>query len=140
MSTNPFPELKSLLETALNEFEKRAGSNLVQHQIVDKLVNCESADSVIDVLQEQAQAFRNFRGDDGKLMTWLKRTVNVLYTLSTSGVLGEGIGLVCVYCYTGMHRVICYFFSLSHQQKQSSPDSLYFLAYVSFLISSRGFL
>ena len=99
MSTNPSPELKSLFETALNEFEKRAGSNLVQHQIIDRLVNCESADSVIDVLQEQAQAFRNFRGDDGKLMTWLKRTVNALFTLSTSGVLGEGIGLVCVYSF-----------------------------------------
>ena len=99
MSIDPSPELKSLFETALNEFEKRAGSNLVQHQIIDRLVNCESADSVIDVLQEQAQAFRNFRGDDGKLMTWLKRTVNALYTLSTSGVLGEGIGLVCVYSF-----------------------------------------
>ena len=99
MSIDPSPELKSLFETALNEFEKRAGSNLVQHQIIDRLMNCESADSVIDVLQEQAQAFRNFRGDDGKLMTWLKRTVNALFTLSTSGVLGEGIGLVCVYSF-----------------------------------------
>jgi hypothetical protein len=99
MSINPSPELKSLFEASLNEFEKRAGTNLVQHQIIDKLVNCESADSVIDLLQEQAQAFRNFRGDDGRLMTWLKRTVNVLYTLSTSGVLGGVIGLVCVYSF-----------------------------------------
>ena len=99
MSTNHSPELKSLFETALNEFEKRAGSNLVQHQVIDRLMNYESADSVIDVLQEQAQAFRNFRGDDGKLMTRLKRTVNALCTLSTSGVLGEGIGLVCVYSF-----------------------------------------
>ena len=60
MSTNPCPELKSLFETALSEFERRAGTNLVQLQIIDKLVNCESADSVIDVLQEQAQAFRDF--------------------------------------------------------------------------------
>ena len=97
MSTNPPPELKSLFEAALNEFEKRAGTNLVQHPILDKLVNCESADSVIDVLQEQAQAFRNFRGDDGKVIMWLKRTVNVVYTLSTSGVLGGAISLVCVH-------------------------------------------
>ena len=96
MSIDPSPELKSLFETALNEFEKRAGTNLAQHQIIDKLVNCASADSVVDVLQEQAQDFRNFRGGDGKLMTWLKRTVGVLYTLSTSGVLGGGIGLVRV--------------------------------------------
>ena len=97
MSINSSPELKSLFETAWNEFEKKAGTNLVLHQIIDRLLNCESADSVIDILQEQAQAFRNFRGDDGRLMTWLKRTVNVLYSLSMSGLLGEGIGLVCVF-------------------------------------------
>lgn len=96
MSIDPSPQLKSLLEDALNEFENRAGTNLIQHQIVDRLKNCESPDSVIDVLRGQAQAFRNFRGDDGKLMIWIKRTVDVLHTLSTSGVLGEGIGLVCV--------------------------------------------
>ena len=96
MSIDPPQELKSLFETALNEFEKRAGTNLIQHQIIDELKNCESADSVINVLQNQAQAFRNFRGDDG-LMAWLKRTVNVLYTLSTSSVLGGAIGLVCVH-------------------------------------------
>jgi len=94
MSTNPSPELKSLFEAALDQFEKRSGINLLQHQIIDKLVNCQTADSVVDVLQEEAQAFRNFRGDDGKLMTWLKRTVNVLHILSTSSILGEGIGLV----------------------------------------------
>jgi hypothetical protein len=97
MSTNPPPELTLLFEAALNEFEKRAGSNLVQHQVIQKLQSCESADSVIDVLQDQAQAFRNFRGDDGRLMKWFKRTVNVLYTLSTSDVLSEGISLVCDY-------------------------------------------
>ncbi|KAF8461648.1 hypothetical protein DFH94DRAFT_848349 [Russula ochroleuca] len=93
MSINSPPELKSLFETALNEFEKRAGTNLAQHQVISKLVNCESADSVIDVIQEQAQAFRNFRGDGGKLTTWLKRTVNVLYNLSVSEMLCEGASL-----------------------------------------------
>ena len=135
MSTNPSPELKSLFEAALNEFEKRAGTSLVQHQIIDKLVNCESADSVIDLLQEQAQAFRNFRGDDGKLMTWLKRTVNVLYTLSTSDVLCEGISLVCVFSFLWHASRNTFSFSLFHRQRQSSLDSLYFLAYVSYLCS-----
>jgi hypothetical protein len=135
MSTNPSPELKSLFEAALNEFEKRAGTNLVQHQTLDKLVNCESADSVIDVLQEQARAFRNFRGDNVKLMTWLKRTVNVLYTLSTSGVLGEGIGLVWVYSFFGHAPRNTFSFSLFHRQRRSLLDSLFCLAYVSYLCS-----
>ncbi len=99
MSINPTPELKSLFEDALNEFENRTGSNLIQHQIIDQLKDCESADSVFDVLQQQAHEFRNFRGDDGRVMTWLKRTVDVLYTLSTSSVLSEGIGLVCTFSY-----------------------------------------
>ena len=98
MSVNPPLELKSLFETALNEFEKRAGTNLTLHSIIDKLKNCESADSVINVLQEQAHSFRNFRGDDGKVMMWLKRTVGVVYALSTGGVLGAAICLVCVHC------------------------------------------
>jgi hypothetical protein len=97
MSTNPSPELKSLFETALNDFEKRTGTNLVQHEIIDKLVNCESADSIMDVVQQQAQAFRKFRGDGGKLLMWLNRTAKVLYTLSTSDVVKEGVSLVCVY-------------------------------------------
>jgi hypothetical protein len=105
MSINSPPELKSLFETALNEFEKRAGTNLAQHQVISKLVNCESADSVIDVIQEQAQAFRNFRGDGGKLTTWLKRTVNVLYNLSVSEMLCEGASLVCVYSF--LRHALC---------------------------------
>ena len=138
MSTNPSPELKSLFEAALNEFEKRAGTNLIQHQIIDKLVNCGSADSVIDVLQEQAQAFRNFRGDDGKLMTWLKRTVNVLYTLSTSDVLREDISLVRVFSLLWHASRDTFSFSLFHRQRQSSLDSPYFLAYVSYLCSRKA--
>ncbi len=38
MSVNPSPELKSLFEVALDEFEKRAGTNLLQHQIIDSNV------------------------------------------------------------------------------------------------------
>ena len=103
MSVNPSLELKSLFEAALNEFEKRAGTNLLRHQIIDSLTNCESVESVIAVLQDQAQAFRTWRGDDGKLMTWLKRTVQVLHPLSTSGVLVESIGLVRIYSSSHWH-------------------------------------
>jgi len=97
MSTHPTPSLRSLFEAALNEFEKRAGTNLVQHQIIDELGDCESADSVINVLREQAQAFHELQREDSRIMTWLKRTVHVLHTLSIPGVLGEAIGLVCVF-------------------------------------------
>ncbi len=133
MSVNPSPELKSLFEVALDEFEKRAGTNLLQHQIFDRLVNCQSADSVIDVLQDQAQATRNIRGDDGRLMTWLKRTVNVLHAISTSSLLREGIGMVRPITFHQYTPSNIFLFSISRQQKQFSPGLVYFLAYVSYL-------
>ena len=54
-----------------------------EEMLLDILVNSQSADSAIDVLQQEARAFRYFRGGDGKSMIWLDRTVDVLYILST---------------------------------------------------------
>jgi hypothetical protein len=92
-SVNPCPELESLFETALNQYKNQAGVNLLEHQLALRLTSCDDADSAIAVLQEQAESFRKFRGDNGKVMMWLKRTVHVLYGLS-NGVLGAVVGLV----------------------------------------------
>ena len=94
MSSTHLPDIRSLFEVALNEYEKRAGTNLIDNELSSKLKNCHSADSVIEVLQDQAKEFRNYRGDGGRMMSRFKQVVNVLYTLSTSAVLVEGIGLV----------------------------------------------
>jgi hypothetical protein len=93
MSVNPYPELQSLFETALNQYKNQAGVNLLEHQLALRLTSCDDADSAVALLQEQAKAFRKFRADNGKVMMWLKRTVHVLYGLSM-GVLGGGIGFV----------------------------------------------
>jgi hypothetical protein len=54
---------------------------------------CNSVESITAIFQEQSRAFREFRGDDGKLMKPLHSAVHVLHTLSASTVLGESIGL-----------------------------------------------
>jgi hypothetical protein len=92
MSINPCPELQSLFETALNQYKNQAGVNLLEHQLALRLTSCDDIDSAITILQEQAEAFRTFRDDNGKVMIWLKRTVHVLYDLS-NGVLGHGAGI-----------------------------------------------
>ena len=95
MSADPSPELKSLFQAALDEFEKKSGSDLIQHQTFNQLITCESVASVIDVLQEQTKAFQNSRGDDrGTLIECIKRTVDILRTLSTSDVPVDGVTLV----------------------------------------------
>ncbi|KAH9957511.1 hypothetical protein BC827DRAFT_1385527, partial [Russula dissimulans] len=94
MSVNPSPELISLFQAALDEFEKKSGINLIQHQVFTKLMTCQSVVSVIDVLHEQTTAFQSSRGDDhGKLMKWIKRIVDILHTLSTNSILVGGVGL-----------------------------------------------
>jgi hypothetical protein len=83
-----------LFEAALEDYKKQTGTTLVGHPLCKKLITCNSVESITAVLQEQAHAFKKFRGDDGKVMKSLKCAVHVLHSLSTSGVLGEAISLV----------------------------------------------
>ena len=96
MSSEPSSEsnLRYLFETALTEYKRHAGTDILGHRLIVELQSCDSADAINAILQEQAQSFRGFRGDDGKLIRWLKRTVHVLYTLSTSSALGSAASLV----------------------------------------------
>ena len=103
MSVHPSPELGSLFEAALNEFETRAGTNLVQHQVFNRLLSCQSIQSVLDILQEQTKALRPSLGDDSTLMKSIKRTIHVLHSLSTNQILVSGVSLVCgFHCSAGI--------------------------------------
>jgi hypothetical protein len=83
-----------LLGKALVDYEKQTGTKLADHPLAQQIETCDSVDSITLVLQEQAQTFCEFRGDDGKITKSLKSVVHVLHALSTSTALGEGIGLV----------------------------------------------
>ena len=83
-----------LFESALQDYQEQTGTTLASHPLAEKLQDCDSAESVTAVLQEQARAFTEFRGRDGKIMKSLTTVVSVLYTLSASTALGEAIGLV----------------------------------------------
>jgi len=71
----------------------QAGTKLVDHPFYIQLNTCKTTNSITKIFLDQAQAFRQFRGDDGKVMKCLKGTVNVLCRFST-GVFSEVIGLV----------------------------------------------
>src|SRR6266851_7196133 len=81
-------------ESALQDYQNQTGTTLVNHPLAEKLQYCDSVDSVTAVLQDQAQAFTEFRGGDGRIMKSLKTVVLVLDSLSSSTALGEAIGLV----------------------------------------------
>jgi hypothetical protein len=90
----PSESFRFLFEIALQRYEEKTGTKLVEHPIAKQLEKCDSVDSITTFLREQARFFGKFKGDDGKVMKSLKYSVNVLYTLSTNAALGEGIGLV----------------------------------------------
>jgi hypothetical protein len=86
---------QEIFAAALQDYASQTGTRLDEHPFATQFEACGSVESISSVLQEHARAFREFRGEDKKIMKSLKSTVHILYTLSTSAVLGEGIGLVC---------------------------------------------
>ena len=92
--TSGYSRFKPLFEAALMEYEAQTRTKLVDHPFYVKLNTCNSVQSITTTVLDQAQAFRRFRGDDGKVMKCLKGAIHALHTLSTSGVLGGGISLV----------------------------------------------
>jgi hypothetical protein len=88
------PHFQSLFEKALEDYRKQTGTKLIEHPLYGKLMTCDTVESITAVLQEQAQAFRKYRGDDGKIMKSLNGAVHILHSFSGNTLLGEAIGLV----------------------------------------------
>jgi len=101
-SSSPFQSLsssssfQSLFNAALQDYAKRTGRKLDDDPLAKQFEKCDTADAIFSVLQEQARRFHEFRGKDGKIVRSLKSAINVLYALSVSAALGEGIGVVCL--------------------------------------------
>jgi hypothetical protein len=80
----------------LQDYQNQTGTILANHPLAEKLQYCDSVKSITATLQEKAQEFSRFQGDDGKFIKSLKSVVSVLYMLSASTALGEAIRLVCL--------------------------------------------
>ena len=85
----------ALFESALPSYEKEAGVNLAEHPLALQLQSCHSAESIIAVLQGQAQAFSRFQGSD-RVMKTIKSTISILTRLSATAPLDVDIDLVCL--------------------------------------------
>ena len=85
----------AVFDSALRSYEKEAGVKLVDHPLTLQLQSCHSAESIIAVLQDQAQAFGGFQGSDRVVKT-IRSTVSILTRLSTTVSLAVDINLVCL--------------------------------------------
>ena len=78
MSDHSSSTLESLFQAALQGYEDQTGEKLINHPLAQKLEQCNSVESIIAVLQEQAQAFDEFRRVERKVMEPLKCIVHIL--------------------------------------------------------------
>jgi hypothetical protein len=83
---------QALFNTALQDYEDKTGSSLVDHPFAKQFQECDSVESITTILEEQARIFREFR-DHGKLVNSLKRLVDVLCSPFVTTVLEKGIDL-----------------------------------------------
>ena len=74
----------AIFNAALTEYTNRTGNDLRNHPLASKIDSCHSPESILDIFQEQAQAFDKFRKGDAELFKWLRPVVDVLHAISTN--------------------------------------------------------
>jgi hypothetical protein len=127
-----------LFDAALQDYRDKTGNALIDHPIAKQLETCESVDSITTVLQEQAQSFREFTENSGRLMKAINSSVDILCTPSISSALNDAIGLVVRRKHLSVYLVPDDFYSHSRLQRRYSLASASYSPYVSLpLICSR---
>ena len=81
-----------MLDAALIKYKNKTGEDLQAIWLASELQSCESVNSVLDILRDQANTLD--RSGDRKLMTWIDPLVHVLSTFSDT--LGDSVSLVCI--------------------------------------------
>ncbi len=92
--TSSSSTFQALFNAALQDYEDKTEISLIDHPLAKQLETCNSVHSIIAILQDQARSFREFRGNDGRLMKSLKSLVDVLCSPSIGSTLNPAIGLV----------------------------------------------
>ena len=83
-TTSTFSNFEAIFNAALTEYTERTGKDLCNHPLASKIDGCHNPESILDVFQEQAQAFDKFKKGDTKLFKWLRPVVHVLHAISTN--------------------------------------------------------
>ena len=78
-----------IFDNALEAYKQKTGNDLPSDPLLRRLESCNSPDTVLDVLREQIPAFYQ---SASRLTRWVKPTINVLYTFSST--IGGAVSLV----------------------------------------------
>ena len=122
---------QAIFESALQAYEKRTGLSLAQHPLAIKLQTCHTVEAITGLLQDQAQAFRDFQGID-KIMKSLETTVSILSQLSSAASLADTFGLVRQKALMACLTSLKFIYRHSHLPRRFRLVSLSYLTYVPF--------
>ena len=88
-TTIPSSNFKVIFDVALANYREHTGVDLSQYPLAEKLQNCQSPDAILEILQEKAKEFEEFRNGNHKLINCLRPVVQVLHVFS--GVLDNHV-------------------------------------------------
>ncbi len=83
---------RRLTHDALNDYAKETGIDLIKNPFYASLQGCNSPDDILELIRDKANAFKEFREGNRKLINWLKPVVQVIHLFA--GTLSEGVSLV----------------------------------------------
>ncbi|KAH9016614.1 hypothetical protein EDB85DRAFT_702730 [Lactarius pseudohatsudake] len=78
-----------LILDAFDRYASQLGIDLTKDPLADAIRRCDSPNAVLELLQDKAHAFKDYRDGDRTLINWLKPVVQVVHAFS--GVLGEAV-------------------------------------------------
>lgn len=86
----PSSNFNLILDTALKEYKKKTGAQLLEHPLAAQIKQCDSIGAISSIIQGQSREFRQFKDGDQRLMKWINPMVDVLFkfssTITASGI------------------------------------------------------
>jgi hypothetical protein len=86
-TSNPSPGksvLDAALSNALNEYKTKTGQDLLNHPLAAEVQRCDSVDAILAKFQGQAEALKQFRPGDQRLMKRISPVVDILFKFSAT--------------------------------------------------------
>ena len=126
MSIQP-SNFKLILDAALSDYKIKTGKELLDYPLATEVQRCDTVDSALAILQDQAKAFQQLKDGNQRLMKSVGPLAQVLFAFSrTLGVGDTGLVLLI----RGDSKFIL---TLLHRRSPPQKESL--LALLSFLLS-----
>ena len=90
--TSTSSNFQPIFDNALKEYKNRTKNDLLTHPLAHRLERCDSADSILTVLQEQVQECNKSQRRNKTWTSWLDPTVKVLHAFSET--IGKDVAFV----------------------------------------------